>query len=45
MDACRNTGKELVELSFTEIENFCGNIFQLSNDKNESVLLMSDRAR
>lgn len=45
IQTCRETGKELVEIGFTEMENFCGNIIQLGNDRGESVVLMSERAR
>ena len=37
--------KELIEISFDEMENFCGNVLCLANETNESVLLMSERAR
>ena len=29
VEACKRNGKELVEISFDEMENFCGNIIQL----------------
>jgi len=28
---CKETGKELIEIDFKEMENFCGNIIQLEN--------------
>jgi len=42
---CKQNGKELVNISFEEMGNFCGNILCLSNQKGESVVVMSERAR
>ena len=40
-EICRESGKEIIDIDYTEMENFCGNVIQLSNQKNESVVLMS----
>lgn len=37
--------KSLIDISQTEVSNYCGNVIMLSNDKDEQVLVMSERAR
>ena len=44
-ECARETKKQLINLTHDEMNNFCGNIIQLSNHKGESVVLMSERAR
>ena len=36
-----NSGKELIEISENQVENFAGNMLELLNDKGESLLIMS----
>lgn len=38
------TGKELIELSETQIEQFCGNTFELQSKQGESILVISNTA-
>ena len=38
------SGKEVIELSMNQIENFAGNMYELENSKGEKLILMSDRA-
>jgi len=43
--AClQDTGKEVVTISLEQLENFAGNMLHISNDKQESLLVMSERA-
>ena len=42
---CAKGGKTLIDLSFDEMENFCGNIIQLTNSEGETILVMSKRAK
>ena len=37
--------KSIIPLSREEVSNFCGNAIMLSNDKDEPVLVCSERAR
>ncbi len=37
--------KELIEISLEQMGNFAGNMLELKNDKGESLLIMSSRAR
>jgi hypothetical protein len=37
--------KELIEISLEQMGNFAGNMLELKNDKGESLLIMSARAR
>lgn len=39
-----NSGKELIEISENQVENFAGNMLELLNDKGESLLVMSKSA-
>jgi hypothetical protein len=43
-DRLSNTGKEIVEISFDQMNRFAGNMLQVKNDKNESLLVMSEQA-
>lgn len=43
-DRLANTGKEIVEISFDQMNHFAGNMLQLKNDKGESLLVMSEQA-
>ena len=41
----KNTGKTLINITLEQMENhYCGNILELSNDKGERVLALSERA-
>lgn len=39
-----NSGKRIIEISFAQMNSFAGNMLEVRNKKNESVLLMSDTA-
>jgi len=45
MEIVKKYGKEIVEISFEQMENFAGNMLQLINGNNESVLVMSSTAK
>lgn len=38
------TGKEIIEIDFNQMNHFAGNMLQVKNDKNESLLVMSEQA-
>ncbi len=38
------SGKEVIELTMSQIENFAGNMYELENSKGQKIILMSDRA-
>jgi hypothetical protein len=44
LQSLRESGKVLVEISFEQMINFCGNVLELTNYKNEALLIMSSRA-
>ncbi|NQX31106.1 amidinotransferase [Pedobacter boryungensis] len=39
-----NSGKELVAINFDQMNHFAGNMLQVKNKKNESLLVMSEQA-
>ncbi|MXV50549.1 amidinotransferase [Pedobacter sp. HMF7647] len=39
-----STGKEIIEISFSQMNNFAGNMLQLKNSLNETFVVMSQRA-
>ena len=43
-DCIRNSGKELINISEKQVENFAGNMLELENNDGESVLVMSKSA-
>lgn len=43
LNKLRDTGKELIEISYRQMENFCGNIFEVES-KNGPAICMSERA-
>jgi hypothetical protein len=43
LNKLRDTGKELIEISYRQMENFCGNIFEV-NSENGPAICMSERA-
>ena len=45
INSIKKSGKELVEINESQVENFAGNMLELINDKGESVLIMSKRAK
>ncbi|NNE97769.1 MAG: amidinotransferase [Pyrinomonadaceae bacterium] len=45
VESLKNTGKEIINISFTQLNNFAGNMLLLKNDKAEKILVMSTRAR
>lgn len=38
------SGKEVLEINFAQMNHFAGNMLQVKNDKNESLLVMSEQA-
>jgi len=44
LDRLSATGHEILDISFDQLENFAGNMIELSNDKGEPYLLMSSAA-
>lgn len=43
-DAIIQTGKQVVEISFGQVNHFTGNMLQVHNDKGEKLLVMSSQA-
>lgn len=43
-DRITNTGKEIVEISFEQMNHFAGNMLQVKNANGESLLVMSEQA-
>ncbi len=39
-----NSGKELIDITFDQMNNFCGNIIELSNDSGDLFTIMSTRS-
>jgi hypothetical protein len=39
-----NTGKDIIDISFDQMNHFAGNMLQVKNDKEESLLVMSEQA-
>lgn len=39
-----SSGLEIIDISYEQVYNFCGNVINLSSYKNESLIIMSDRA-
>lgn len=44
MAAIKNSGKEIVKITFEQMNHFAGNMLQVSNDKAEKLLVMSTQA-
>ncbi|TAG86554.1 MAG: amidinotransferase [Bacteroidetes bacterium] len=44
INAFERTNKELIEISFEQLENFAGNMLQLKTNQNSTILVMSERA-
>ena len=44
-DCIKNSGKELIEISEKQLENFAGNMLELENNLGESILVMSKSAK
>ena len=44
VEKLQTTGKEIVDISFGQMNQFAGNMLLLKNDKNEKILVMSKRA-
>lgn len=44
IDIFKETNKELIEISFEQLENFAGNMLQLKTNQNSTILVMSERA-
>jgi hypothetical protein len=43
-NSIRETGKELIEISLEQVNNFAGNMLQVNNTRGEKFLVMSDTA-
>ena len=41
----KNSKKEVVEISYEQMKNFCANVIEVRNSKNESCLIMSQTAK
>ncbi len=44
IDSLINTGKEVIAIDFNQMNHFAGNMLQVKNDQNESLLVMSEQA-
>ena len=44
LEKFKETGKEVVDISFEQVKHFCGNVIELANQKGESLLIMSEQA-
>ena len=44
LNSFKITGKELIEISYEQMKAFAGNMLQVRNDKEETMLVMSQRA-
>ena len=44
VESLKQTGKEIIEISFEQMENFAGNMLLLQNKAEENILVMSKRA-
>ena len=44
VDAIKNSGKEIIEISEAQMQSFAGNMLQVHNDKGEKFLVMSQTA-
>ncbi|MCS7018972.1 MAG: arginine deiminase-related protein [Cytophagales bacterium] len=42
--AITNSGKEIIEISFSQMNQFAGNMLEVHNNKGEKLLVMSDQA-
>ncbi len=45
IESLEEDGKEIVEISLEQMENFAGNMIELTNSKGEHLLIMSERAK
>jgi len=41
----KNSGKQVIEISYTQMHQFAGNMLEVSNDKGERLLVMSSTAK
>ncbi|TDQ11474.1 citrulline utilization hydrolase CtlX [Pedobacter metabolipauper] len=44
LQSLRNTGKEIIDISYDQMNHFAGNMLQVKNDKGEALLVMSEQA-
>ncbi len=44
LQSLENTGKEVIEISFEQMEQFAGNMLGVENQKGEKILVMSEQA-
>ncbi|KGP64312.1 hypothetical protein EP47_00220 [Legionella norrlandica] len=40
-----NTGKTIIDINWDQMQHMCGNVLELYNDKNESLLILSEQAK
>ncbi len=44
VETIESTGKEIIEISFDQMNHFAGNMLEVKNDKNETLIVMSASA-
>jgi len=44
IESLEDNGKEIIDLSYHQMNEFAGNMIELSNEKGESLLVMSEAA-
>ncbi len=44
IQSLKKSNKELIEITCAQMNSFAGNMYQLFNDKNESIIVMSEQA-
>ena len=44
VEQIQNSGKEIIEITENQMQNFAGNMLQVSNSKGEKFLVMSETA-
>ena len=45
MSSLINSKKEVIEISFEQMKNFCANILEVRNSENNNYLIMSETAK
>ncbi|HET8828331.1 MAG TPA: arginine deiminase-related protein [Pelobium sp.] len=45
IDSFKKTGKEIIEISFAQMNNFAGNMLEVKNTFNQTFLVMSENAK
>lgn len=44
LESLKSTNKEVIDISFTQMNSFAGNMLEVKNDKNETLIVMSQNA-